>query len=91
MSRRVKELRIENRGAHLIEQAGGQIKEIPLQKVAAKVQIYEGIAKIALTHQYKNATNQTIETKFTFPIDPEIAVAALTIITEERELKAKIV
>ena len=64
--------------------------EIPLQKVAAKVQIYGGIAKIALIHEYKNTSKDTIETKFTFAVDPEMAVAGLTVITEERELKAKI-
>ena len=58
--------------------------------MAAKVQIYGGIAKIALTHEYKNATKDTLETKFTFAVDPEMAVAGLTVITEEKELKAKI-
>ena len=58
--------------------------------MSAKVQIYGGIAKIALTHQYKNTGKDILKTRFTFPVDPDMAVAGLTVTTPEKELIATI-
>lgn len=63
---------------------------IPLKKVNAKVQIYGGVAKLDLEHEYTNTSKDVLETKFTFPVDPDMAVCSLTIVTEEKELQAKI-
>lgn len=45
---------------------------------------------LELEHHYLNKSDSTLESKFTFPVDPEMAVSSLTVITEDRELEAKI-
>ena len=72
--RKINQIKVR-RGLRLIESTPLERdkEQIPLQKVAAKVQIQGGIAKIALTHAYKNTSHQTIETRFTFPVDAEMA------------------
>ena len=64
---------------------------VPLQKVSAHVQIYGGIGKLNLVHEYMNKRDDTIECRFTFPVHKEMAVCSLTIVTDGREMEAKIV
>lgn len=70
---------------------GTNFNLIPLKNTAARVQIYDGVAKIELQHDYANKSDQTLETSFEFPVSPDCAVTSLVIVTKDKEIEAKIV
>lgn len=64
---------------------------IPLQKLSVTGTITDSIAQIEFSQTFKNDSEFSIESSFTFPSDPEIVISKMTVKIGERLIETKVI
>ena len=67
------------------------VDTLELSSAHTQVNIFNGIARTTLSHTYKNVSPNALETQFSFPVNADMAISRLLVVSDGVEYEAKIV
>ena len=67
------------------------VNTLELSSAHTEVNIYNGIARTTISHRYKNISENALETQFSFPVNEDMAISRLVVVSDGVEYEAKIV